>query len=233
MKISIPGARAFSVVFDGPEELEAEWRHSLAAGGLRVETTSTLPPFTQITLTLRVGNGPDVAVSATVVAPLPGALALSLEGKPDDLKERLLGTGAEAEEKEAPIWDRLRALGHVEKLMLAQKADRQERAVLLQDSDPQVLLYLLKNPRIGVEEVVRIAKSHLLSFTTAEIILKTPQWFANGDVRAALVHNPRLPVAMAIRLLPTLPESEIKAIARGAATSQPLKQAALKLVIKS
>ncbi|HKC25208.1 MAG TPA: hypothetical protein VKF32_10725, partial [Thermoanaerobaculia bacterium] len=106
-------------------------------------------------------------------------------------------------------------------------------AVLLQDSDPQVLLFLLKNPRIGVEEVVRISKSHLLSYTAAEIILKTPQWFANGDVRAALVHNPRLPVAMAIRILPTLPESEIKAIARGAATSQPLKQAALRLVIKS
>ncbi len=80
---------------------------------------------------------------------------------------------------------------------------------------------------------MRISKSHLLSYTAAEIILKTPQWFANGDVRAALVHNPRLPVAMAIRILPTLPESEIKAIARGAATSQPLKQAALRLVIKS
>ena len=116
--------------------------------------------------------------------------------------------------------------------MLAQKADRTERAVLLQDSDPQVLLYLLKNPRIGVEEVVRIAKSHLLQYTTAEIILKTPQWSANQDVKAALVHNARVPLAMALRILPTLAESELKAIARGAATSQMLKQAALKLVIK-
>lgn len=230
----MPGAREFSVAFDGPEELEAEWTHSLSAGGLRIATSSTLPPFTRVGLTLRVGAGAEVAVPATVVAPMPGGLALSLEGKPEELKERLLAAAAgEEEPREGPLWERLRALGHVEKLMLAQKADRAERAVLLQDSDPQVLLYLLKNPRIGVEEVVRVAKSHLLQYTTAEIILKTPQWAANNDVKAALVHNARLPLAMALRILPSLPEAEIRAIARGAATSQPLKQAALKLVIKS
>ena len=230
----MPAARAFAVLFEGAEELESEWRHSLGAGGLRVETAAALAPFTAVSVTLRVGDGPEVSVNATVVAPLPGALALSLEGKPDALRERLLAAPAEpdADGKSEPLWDRLRSLTHVEKLMLAQKADRTERAVLLQDSDPQVLLYLLKNPRIGVEEVVRIAKSHLLQYTTAEIIIKTPQWYANPDVKAALVHNARVPLAMALRILPTLPESELKAIARGAATSQPLKQAALKLVIK-
>jgi hypothetical protein len=234
MKVSMPGARDFAVAFDGPEELEAEWTHSLSAGGLRIETSSTLPPFTKVGLTLRVSGGPEVAVPAMVVAPMPGGLALSLEGKPEELKERLLAPGAgEDAPKEGPLWERLRGLNHVEKLMLAQKADRAERAVLLQDSDPQVLLYLLKNPRIGVEEVVRVAKSHLLQYTTAEIILKTPQWAANNDVKAALVHNARLPLAMALRILPNLPDAEIRAIARGAATSQPLKQAALKLVIKS
>jgi len=234
MKVAVPAPGAFAVAFDGPEELEAEWRHSLGAGGLRVETNARLAPFTPVTLTLRVGDGPAVTVKATVVAPLPGGLALALEGKPEELKERLLAAPPPggAPEKDESLWDRLRSLTHVEKLMLAQKADRTERAVLLQDSDPQVLLYLLKNPRIGVEEVVRIAKSHLLQYATAEIIVKTPQWYANPDVKAALVHNTRVPLAMALRILPTLPESELKAIARGAATSQMLKQAALKLVIK-
>jgi hypothetical protein len=233
MKVTMPGARAFAVTFEDVGELEAEWRHSLGAGGLRVETSAALPPFTAVSLALRVADGPEVSVKATVVSPLPGGLALSLEGKPEELKERLLVPPPPTEDGKAePLWDRLRSLTHVEKLMLAQKADRTERAVLLQDSDPQVLLYLLKNPRIGVEEVVRIAKSHLLQYTTAEIIIKTPQWYANPDVKAALVHNARLPLAMALRILPTLPESEIKAIARGAATSQPLKQAALKLVIR-
>ncbi len=61
----------------------------------------------------------------------------------------------------------------------------------------------------------------------AELILKTSHWIANQDVRVALVHNPKTPPAFALRLLPTLPESELRVIARGAATSMALKTAAL------
>ena len=98
----------------------------------------------------------------------------------------------------------------------------------MQDPDPQVLYALLKNPRLTVDEVVRVAKSSYLTYQTAELILKTTQWAANVEVRTALVHNPKTPTAFALRILPTLPEAEVKAIARGAATSMALKQAALK-----
>jgi len=91
-----------------------------------------------------------------------------------------------------------------------------------------VLYSLLKNPRITVDEVVRIAKSAYLVYQTAELILKTSQWAANLDVRVALVHNPKTPPAFALRIVATLPEAEVKPIARGAATSMALKQAALK-----
>jgi hypothetical protein len=246
---TVPEPVRFTRVFADRAELETEWQRSLAAGGLFVETTQKVAPFTPISLSLRLADGPEVTVRGSVAAPLPGGVALSLEGKPEELRARLLAPPAaalaevarepetepagDAAEKPENIWDRLRSLSHVEKVMLAAKADRSERAVLLQDSDPQVLFYLLRNPRIGVEEVVRVAKSHLLAFATAELIMKTPQWFANQDVKAALVHNPRLPTAMALRILPTLPESEIKTIAKGSAVSQTLKQAALRLIIKS
>jgi hypothetical protein len=79
-----------------------------------------------------------------------------------------------------------------------------------------------------VDEVVRVAKSAYLTYQTAELILKTAQWASNVEVKTALVHNPKTPPAFALRILPTLPEAEVKAIARGAATSMALKQAALK-----
>ena len=103
-------------------------------------------------------------------------------------------------------------------------------ALLVQESDAQVLFALLKNPRLTLDEVVRVAKSSFLSFQMAELILKTSQWIGNLDVRLALVHNPKTPVPFALRLLPTLPDSEVRAIAKGAATSMALKQAALKRV---
>lgn len=83
-------------------------------------------------------------------------------------------------------------------MLLAPKADRFARALLVQDSDPQVLFALLKNPRLALDEVLRVAKSSFLSFQAAELILKTNPWFANLDVRVALIRNPKLPTPFAL-----------------------------------
>jgi len=141
-------------------------------------------------------------------------------------------TAAEEEEEEPPeksqnTWDRMRGFSQMEKILLAVKADRTERAFLLQDNDPRVLLSILRNPRLTVDEVVRLAKSSFLTYQIAEVIMKTAQWMANLDVRLALIHNAKTPQAFSLRILPTLPDSEIKTIAR-AGTSMALKQAALR-----
>lgn len=49
----------------------------------------------------------------------------------------------------------------------------------------------------------------------------------NVDVRLALIHNAKTPPAFSLRILPTLPDAEVKGIAR-AGTSMALKQAALR-----
>jgi len=115
----------------------------------------------------------------------------------------------------------------MEKLLLAAKADRTERALLIQDSDPRVLLSLLRNPRLTTEEVARVAKSSVLTFQIADVISKAAQWMASIDVRLAVIHNPKTPPALALRILPTLPDAEVRAIAR-AGTSMALKTAALR-----
>lgn len=232
MRVRSTSARAFEVVFESEEELRAEHASNLSMGGLRLATGEKVAPFTPVQLTLALEGGGTATVKATVVAPLPGALALHLEGDANALLAALLAPPAapsEPEEKEqSTVWDRLRALSPTEKRMFAPKAERQERVLLTQDNDPQVLYGLLKNPRITVDEVVRVAKSPYLSFQTAELMLKNTQWMANLDLRITLVHNPKTPPAFAMRILPTLPESELRNIARGAATSMALKTAALK-----
>jgi hypothetical protein len=49
----------------------------------------------------------------------------------------------------------------------------------------------------------------------------------NLEVRLALIHNPKTPPALSLPILPTLPESEIRTIARSG-TSMALKTAALR-----
>ncbi len=242
MRTEPTGPATLRIEFDSPAELAAVERASLGVGGLLVPSRESLPPDTRVALTLQVAGGPEVAAAARVVGALPGALALHLEENPAELVRALLAPPAAADSarvEEGPFddetaavsqWERLRRLTPPQRMILAAKADRFERAILVQDSDPQVLFALLKNPRLGTDEVLRVAKSSFLSFQAAELILKTNPWFANLDVRVALIHNPKLPLPFALRILPTLPDNEVRVIARGAATSMALKQAALKRI---
>jgi PilZ domain len=226
---------AFVVEFESEDELREEHRRNLSQGGLQLPTAESVVPFTQLSVALRGPGGAETAVRATVVAALPDGLALAVEADGDEVLRQLLpGPAPPAPEPEAPpardggnTWDRIRALTQMEKLLLAVKADRSERALLLQDNDPRVLLSLLRNPRLTVDEVVRLAKSSFLTFQIAEVIMKTPQWMAGLDVRLGLIHNPKTPPAFALRILPTLPDAEVRTIARSG-TNMALKQAALR-----
>ncbi len=233
MRVTRTGRDAFRVELDSEEELRAEHRTNLAVGGLRLPTDEKVAPFTPLSVTLALAGGGEATVRATVVATPPGALALQVEGNPESLLATLLAAPAlepDEAEPDQSLWDRIRSSTHTERLLLAPKADRSERAVLLQDKEPQILLMLLKNPRLTIDEVARIARSPHLSHQVVEVIAKAGPWLASNDVKVALVRNPKTPVQFALRILPLLPDAEVRSLAKGSATSMALRQAALKRV---
>ena len=128
-------------------------------------------------------------MQAGVVAALGDGIALAVEGNPDEMLARLLARPAvataadeqDSPEKSSNTWDRVRGLSQTEKILLAVKADRTERALLLQDNDPRVLLSVLRNPRLTVDEVGRLAKASFLNYQIAEVITKPGQWMARGN----------------------------------------------------
>jgi hypothetical protein len=224
MNVQRTASAAFTAEFDNEQELRDEHRANLSFGALRLPTTESVAPDTVLLVTLRGPWGGETAVRATVVAALPDGIALAVDGNADEMLARLL---VKPPEKSQSSWDQVRGLSQMEKILLAAKADRTERALLVQDNDPRVLLSVLRNPRLTVDEVVRIAKSSFLTYQIAEVILKTSQWMGSLDVRLALIHNAKTPPAFALRILPTLPDSEVRSIAR-AGTSMALKTAALR-----
>lgn len=235
MKVSEITCEHFLLEFENQDELKAEYDTNISAGGLFFQTASQLPEFTPIQLTLKLEGGGQMTIAATVVRAMGAALAVSIETKAEliwaTLNARVADESQNAQRGEVNAWDKVRNLSRVEKLLLAPKADRSERQVLIQDNDAQVIFSLLKNPRISTEEVIRIARSPMLSSIAAELISKTIIWASNSEIRAALVHNTRTPTPLALKLLPTLPEPEIRQIAKSSAVSQALKQAALRIVI--
>lgn len=235
MKIDADTPGRYLIIFESEEELQVEYANNLSNGGLWIPIKCELQAFSPVHLTIKLAGFNEIDVAATVVQILDGGFAVTLETKPEVLLQTLLTKSDTKNESQPQIegnnWDRIRTLSRVEKLLLAPKAERSERTILLQDKDAQVLYSLLKNPRITTEEVVRIARSPLLASATADLIAKTTTWASNSEIRSALVHNPRTPTPLALKLLPTLPEPEIRQIAKSSAVSQSLKQAALRMVI--
>jgi len=228
MRVTRTASAAFAVEFESEAELREEHRNNLAMGGLLLPTSETVALQTTLLVTLHGPSGGEAFVKATVVAQLPDGIALAIDANADDVLRRLLTTAAEAGgATQQSAWDRIRGLTQTEKLLLAIKADRSDRALLLQDSDPRVLLSLLRNPRLTIDEVARIAKSSYLNHQIADVIVKTGQWMSSLDVRLGLIHNAKTPPAFALRILPTLPDAEVRAIAR-AGTNMALKTAALR-----
>lgn len=228
MRATVTGSDAV-VEFESEAELDAECAGNLAAGGLSIPTGERIPEFTPLTLTLKLAGRGAATVQAVVVRHLPDGLAVAIEGDPTAIAAALRAGGVEREPQSTA--DRIRSLTRNERMLLAPKADRAERAFLVQDSDPQVLYSLLRNPRITIEEVSRIARSPQVTAMTAELILKTAQWSTSLEVRIGLVNNPRTPTQIALKILPTLPEREIRQIAKATAVSQPLRQVALRIVV--
>lgn len=229
MKVTRNGTAAITAEFESEQELRANLVHD----ALCLTTSETVVLNSTLLLTLRGPWGAEAFAKARAVAALPHGIAVVIEGDVEELMQKLLtkpeAEDEEKEEKPGNVWDRIRGLSQMEKLLLAVKADRSERALLLQDNDPRVLLSILRNPRITVEEVARLAKSSFLNYQIADVIVKTGQWMASLDVRAGLVNNAKTPPAFALKILPTLPVPELRNIARGG-TSMALKQAALKLL---
>jgi hypothetical protein len=128
--------------------------------------------------------------------------------------------------------DELRAMPRPQKLILAGKADRATRVLLIRDVDPQVLYYVCKNPRITLDEILEITKLGTMSGPVAELIASSAQWGQSEQVRLNLVLNPKTPAPTALKLLPGLNIRHLQTMAKSSNIKPQIKQAALRLVIE-
>lgn len=163
----------------------------------------------------------------------------NLERKPDKSKEPDKSEPPKSEAADEPptdpaqrtAWQRIQGLGRHEKAALARKGLIDERALLLRDRDPFVVLNVLQNPRITIPEIVQLTKSQNISLEMIKYIVRQPEWIAVEEVRMNLALNPKTPIPTVLSLLKKLSDGNLRSIAKRP-IKQSVKSAALKLVLE-
>jgi len=115
-------------------------------------------------------------------------------------------------EDEGTTTQRIARMNIAQRMALAMKGSREERAVLIRDPNKIVAVAVLSSPKMTETEIESIAKMASVSDEILRIIANTRQWMKRYAVMAALARNPKTPVAVSMNLLPRLTERDLRAL---------------------
>lgn len=122
--------------------------------------------------------------------------------------------------------DRDLTLGH--KLSLAAQPSRGavfER--LLLDPHPTVVARMCLNPRLTLQDVLRVTSRRPIQAPVLWAIARSPKWLAQPAVRASLALNPYSESTLCLHLLPSLPVEVVADLASSSGHHPTLRAAAL------
>jgi FMN phosphatase YigB (HAD superfamily) len=128
------------------------------------------------------------------------------------------------------VLHQLKERGTFERARLALRADRQERALLTQDAHPQVLKLLLKNPRLGLDEVQSMMRNKHLTGEIIQMILKDRRFQGSEDLKMLVIRHPRTPTPLAIQLLRQLRQENLRILAKSNNLREAIRRQARSLV---
>ena len=96
-----------------------------------------------------------------------------------------------------------------ERKALARSWDRSSLEKLINDPHPDVVALVVANPRVTEDDILRLATARRATATALQLIMDAPRWKARPRVRRALLRNPKLSEASALRLVGLLNRAEL------------------------
>ncbi len=111
------------------------------------------------------------------------------------------------------LHERLRGLTLAEQMRLAREGGLQERVALERLFGKAVWEPILQNQRVSPPEVARIARMGTAPTPLLEMIAGNAAWLSSGEVRRALLSNPRLSEEGVTKVLRHAPKPELQLVA--------------------
>ena len=184
-------------------------------------------------------DDPDIArtaeVTLTSMPPAGIAAFLARADAPPELREFFAARGIQpattpAPDGDAPLFEvgevpaapadesaqstlqRLASMNVAQRMAVAMKGTREERAVLIRDANKLVCCAVLSSPKLTETEVESFAKMGSMSEEVLRIIAQTRAWMKRYGVVLALVKNPKTPVALSMNMLGRLNDKDVRGL---------------------
>ncbi len=237
--------------------LHRDVTQQIAMGGLLLRMTeSDLEQYSPLILRLRPPSGPTAELRGQVLQVIPGQ-GVAIQFEPDtsetvaDLQQMLashpdesVATADDPTVKKAsrrsarlklasdPVELRrqIEAMTVNDKRQIAISGAREVRLLLIRDRQKAVHPFVLKNPRITMEEIEAFTKMPSVNPDALRMVAGNRDWTRSPAVCRNLVRNPKTPMREALAMLDRLPIGEVRVIAKTGNVRMPIQAAARKKV---
>ncbi len=166
-----------------------------------------------------------LGVDAEVEALLP-ELGLDLGHLSD--RSELLGEAANDEEER--LIARLARLNVGQKLKVALFGTREERTILVRDSNRVVATAVVKNPKFTEQEAEAVSNSRNVCDEVLRLIARHRDFGQNYQIQHNLVRNPRCPVEISMNLVPRLNDKDLKLLLKNRNVSEAVRRQAKRIL---
>lgn len=141
----------------------------------------------------------DIQEDARKVLNLPATIAA-----PSELIKVTAGKPEQEEIRRQNILRKIQIMTIGEKIHLAIFGGRDVRTILSRDSNREVVLSVLKNPKLTENEVEMLARSRNVPEDVLRAISKNKEWMKNYAILQALINNPKTPPGISSPMMTSL-----------------------------
>jgi hypothetical protein len=135
------------------------------------------------------------------------------------------------EQRQQSVTQRLASMTVAQRMGVAMKGSREERAILIRDPNKLVSTSVLSSPKLTETEVEAIAKMTNVGEEILRIVGSNRAWVKNYNVVLALARNPKTPVAMSMNLLNRLNDKDLRQISTNRNVPEVLRVTARKKIV--
>jgi hypothetical protein len=126
------------------------------------------------------------------------------------------------------LHDKIHAMTVNDRVMLAMKADQNERRILMQENNLKINEFLLRNPRITEPEIAWLARNPCVPMQTLLAIINHENWITLSSIKTSVLINPRTPAHLAQGMIPSASNADLIKMSQTMGLRQDIRAAVLR-----